>query len=466
MTGLIEFAPPLTADRALAAVEQAVAACPADEVEVTLLGRSGEYSRFAGERIHQPQDITEVSVSVKAIVNGHAARAATSSLDRVAETARRAGELAGGRTRLNAAAGSARVAAGQGENAAEPVPELSHEDTLAFDAGRRVALIARAMHAAAEHGGRAAGMIGRAYTQIAVGTSTGVRRHAVATEASGSLTMAIDDGTAHWVDLHRSADALDAAGSIDRALQRALAGRGRIEMPDGEFTVVLGPQAAGELIGFLDALGFSGELAAAGVGVWARQAGRRLVSELVTVADDATSSYGLPIPFDFEGVSKRRVPFFAAGVVGEPVTDLATAAVLGRESSGNAHIAREEVPSPVAANLVLQPGTDTEESLIAGVERGVYVERFWYTRLVDRQASTITGVSRDGCFLIRDGRLAEPVATGRFTQSVLDFLASVDGVADRVRSQPVMNVWNGSASAPAVRGHRFRFGSRPVGGAR
>ena len=120
----------------------------------------------------------------------------------------------------------------------------------------------------------------------------------------------------------------------------------------------------------------------------------------------------------------------------------------------------------MAANLVLQPGSESEDSLIAGVERGVYVERFWYTRLVDRQASTITGVSRDGCFLIRNGELAEPVSTGRFTQSVLDFLSTIDGVADLVRSQPVMNVWNGSASAPAIRGHRFRFGSRPVGGAR
>ena len=156
--------------------------------------------------------------------------------------------------------------------------------------------------------------------------------------------LAIEDGTAHWVDLHRSADALDGADSIEGTRERALRSRGRIEMPDGEFTVVLGPQAAGELIGFLDALGFSGELAAAGVGVWARQAGQRLASELVTIADDALSSFGLPIPFDFEGTSKRRVPLFEAGVVGEPVTDLATAAALGRASTGNAHIAREEVP--------------------------------------------------------------------------------------------------------------------------
>jgi predicted Zn-dependent protease len=158
-------------------------------------------------------------------------------------------------------------------------------------------------------------------------------------------------------------------------------------------------------------------------------------------------------------------------VVGDAVTDLATAAALGGPDgpgipTGNAHIAREEVPSPVAANMVMRAGALTEAELIAGVERGVYVERFWYTRLVDRQAGLITGVSRDACFLIEDGVLGRPVDTGRFTQSVLDFLGTVDGVGDTVQSQPVMNVWNGSVSAPAVRGHGFRFGARPTGQAK
>ncbi len=116
----------------------------------------------------------------------------------------------------------------------------------------------------------------------------------------------------------------------------------------------------------------------------------------------------------------------------------------------------------MAANVVMQTGSATETELIAGVERGIYVERFWYTRVVDRQASTITGVSRDACFLIENGLLTTPVGTGRFTQSVLGFLGTVDGVGDTVRSQPVMNVWNGAVSAPAIRGHGFRFGSRPV----
>ena len=94
----------------------------------------------------------------------------------------------------------------------------------------------------------------------------------------------------------------------------------------------------------------------------------------------------------------------------------------------------------------------------------MYIQRFWYTRLVDRVAGTITGVSRDGCFLIEDGRLTACLAAGRFTQTVLDFLARTDGVGSRLITQPVMNVWNGCVSAP---GHRGSTGSgsaaRPEG---
>ncbi len=289
------FGSPLDDDRALEVAAQAVADCPADAVEVTVLGRAGEYTRFAGERIHQPQDITELTVMITAIVDGHSARAATSRLDRVADTAVAAAGLARGRAAQAGVGGHATV----GQPGPAPTMKLWHSDTAAFDAGARVELAGQAMRSATAAGGIAAGMIGRAITQIAVANSAGVHRHAVATEASGSLTFTVDDGTAHWVDLHRSSDALDAPASIDAALQRALRSRGRIAMPDGEFTVVLGPQAAGEMVGFLEEFGFSGELAAAGVGVAARQPGARLGSELVTVGDDALARGRLAYPVRF-----------------------------------------------------------------------------------------------------------------------------------------------------------------------
>ena len=450
--------PPLDEARAMEALDAALGSTAADEFEISVLARSGEYTRFAGQVIHQPQDIVEVQYLVRALVNGHPYRVATATaadLERAVAAA-----AAGARTRaeLSKEAGRVRLAGPQPDAAPGP---LWYADTEAYDVAARSSLAKRAMTEAIEAGGEAAGMLGCAVTQQLVATTAGIRRATAATEASGSLTVTIDDGTAHWVDLSRSAARLDVAGSVSRAVAQALAGRGRVDLPAGRYPVVLGAEAVGELLGFLPDVGFSGTLAAAGIGITA-QAGQPLAAPLVDVADDGGVDVGLPIGFDIEGVTKRRVDFFRRGLVGEAVTDLATAAALGRPSTGHAHIAREQVPEPTAPNIVMSGGTHTESELIAQLERGVYLQRFWYTRLVDRITGTITGVTRDACFLIENGRLSTPLNGLRFTESVLGVLAGVEAIGADVRSQPIPNVWNGAISAPSARAAAFRLGAAPI----
>ena len=457
------FGPAVDPDEALATLAAVVHGSGADAFDAFLLGRTGQYTRFADGRIHQPQDITEVQVMVRAIVDGHAARAATSSLRgaaaAAATAARMARALAAGRP-----PGHAAVATAADFPVGTDIPlELRwHASTAGFDEGQRVALVRSAVSTAAAAGGTAAGMIGRAVTQQVAVSSAGIARSTVASEATGGFTMAVDDGTSHHLDLGRSADRLQLPAAIAAGVDLAVAGRGRTELPPGEYTVVLGPEATAELLEFLPGFGFSGELAAAGVGLWVSSAGQQVGSELLDIADDALADIGLPIGFDIEGVPKQRVPLLAAGRVGAPVTDLRTARQLGRISTGHAHIAREEVPETRAANILMRPGGSTETELIAGVARGVYLQRFWYTRMVDRTAGTITGVTRDACFEIVDGRLGRPLAGMRFTQSVLALLAAVDGVGDVARTFPAMNVWNGAVTAPAIRAAGFRLGTAPV----
>lgn len=431
----------------------------ADELEICLLGRAGQYSRFAGDRMHQPQDITELQFLVRAVVNGHARRTSTSNAADLRRAAAQAATAAAGVSQHSRTVGSVVLADPDGR------PEKGrwwHDDVLGFDNGARGSLARSTMADAAASGAIAAGMYGRALTQQVVINSRGVRRAEIATEASGALTTTIGDGSARWVDLGRSASGLDIEAAAGRALEQALRSTGRTDPPAGRYQVVLGPEATGEMLQFLPSLGFSGQLAADGLGLAVRHVGTQVASDLVTVADDAAADIGLPIGSDIEGVARAKVPLLTAGVVGSPVTDLATAHRLGVPSNGHAHIAREEAPSPVAANIVMSPGTSTEAELIAGVSDGMYLQRFWYTRLVSMVTGTITGVTRDACFRIRDGKLAEPIAGMRFTQSILDFLTTVDGVGDTLVSQPVMNVWNGATSAPAVRGTGFRLGFAPA----
>jgi PmbA protein len=456
-----EFEPAVDPNHAVDILAGAVESTDADAFDAFLTGRVGEYTRFADGRIHQPQDITEVQVMVRAVVDGHAARVAVSNLAAVPEATRAAAGMA--RSLAAAASHPGRtVVAEPSVTATRPETVLFDAGTAGFDTSARVALVQAAHQAATQRGGSVAGMIGRALTQLVTASSNGVRRSTIATEAQGGFTFAVADGTSHFIDLGRAVDRLRLSAAIDEHAALAAASAGRTELEPGEYTVVLGPEATAELMEFLPAFGFAGEMAAAGVGVCARAAGAQVASPLVAVADDALADIGLPIGFDIEGTPKRRVPFLDNGIVGSPVTDLATAAVLGSRSTGHAHIAREEAPATHAANIVMAAGRSTEAALIAGVDHGVYIQRFWYTRLVDRAASTITGVTRDACFEISGGALGRPLAGMRFTQSVLGLLATVDGVGDVQRSVPAMNVWNGSITAPAIRAHGFRLGSAPA----
>jgi predicted Zn-dependent protease len=109
----------------------------------------------------------------------------------------------------------------------------------------------------------------------------------------------------------------------------------------------------------------------------------------VHVADDPGAARGLPFPFDLEGTPSVRVPLLEGGRVGSAVTDLASAARSGLPPTGHAHIAREESPQPVPASITMAPGRDTD--LLGGVERGLYVQRFWYLRVVDPDTTVLAG---------------------------------------------------------------------------
>jgi PmbA protein len=447
---------------ALEALEAALAGASADHAEIFLAARTGQHTRFAGDRVHQPQTIVECQVMVRAVAGTGSARVAVSSLAAARGAVAAACELAQRRDRPGAGGPSAPMPHGvAGRSDPGSSAGLWHDATAAWEAGPRSALAGAIMDAARRAGGTAAGVLTAAVTELAVATTGGQHCYGVATEAGFSLTARIGEASSYAADLSRDAGRLDVAERADRVIgQAARAGR-VMAVPDGVHDVVFGGLAAGELAGFVPDFGFTGPAVAAGIGLAATRPGAVLAPPGVTIADDAAADVGLPFPFDFEGTPKRRVELIAAGRAGEAVSDLASAAATGGRSTGHAHIARESSPAPEAANLILMPGRASEEDLIAGVGRGLYIQRLWYNRLVDAATGTVVGTSRDGCFLIEDGKLTTGLAGGRFTESVLGALARTDGIGARLITQPVPNVWNGCVSAPAIRVRGFRFGSRP-----
>ena len=160
--------------------------------------------------------------------------------------------------------------------------------------------------------------------------------------------------------------------------------------------------------------------------------GERVFDEKVSIADDALDPRGLPKTFDFEGVPKRRVPLVENGVARGVVWDRSTAARAGngQESTGHALPASARKWGALPMSLDVAPGeAESPEALAELVGDGIYVTRLHYLGVVHPREGVITGMTRDGTFRIRDGKVAEPLVNLRFTVSVPKLLEDVPGLS-------------------------------------
>jgi PmbA protein len=182
----------------------------------------------------------------------------------------------------------------------------------------------------------------------------------------------------------------------------------------------------------------------------------RITGEAVTIWDDGLDRTGLPAPFDFEGVPKQRVDLVKRGVAAGLVYDQMTAERAGRASTGHG-LPAPNTEGPFAVNLFMQPGASAKAELASEIKRGIWVTRFWYVRIVHPKASIITGMTREGTFLIENGHVTRPVKDLRFTQSILEALDGTQAIGQATKLQ--IGEFIGASRVPALRLKAFTFTS-------
>ena len=214
--------------------------------------------------------------------------------------------------------------------------------------------------------------------------------------------------------------------SASRRPRRRAARPGRSTCRRASTRVVLEEHAVVDLLDNLGFVGFSGLAVEEGRSFF--EPGRRVGSELVTIVDDARDPAGMPAAFDYEGVPTRRVVMLDAGVCREVVHDAATAARAGVASTGHG-LPAPNPWGPFPLHAAMAAGTTPRADVLAGLRDGLLVTRFHYTNVVHPKLAVVTGMTRDGTFLVRDGEIVGPVRNLRFTQSYLDALAAVEAVS-------------------------------------
>ena len=236
------------------------------------------------------------------------------------------------------------------------------------------------------------------------------------------------------------------------AVSKAVDGREPVAIKPGRYPVVLDTYAVDDILEALSLYGMGAQAVQEGRSWMNDLMGQTAMSPNVTVWDDGSDSNGWPVPFDAEGIPRRRVDIITQGVVNAPVHNSYTAGKEGTVSTGHQSYF---TGGPIASNLFMQEGGSSFENLISSTERGIYITRFFYTRLAHSKGCIMTGMTRDGTFMIENGEITHPVKDLRFTQSYVEAMAGVEHVGSE--SKLVLNEVGFATRVPALKLSSFNF---------
>lgn len=420
-------------------------------LELLLFSNDQALTRFANNSIHQNVAERDINLIVRCFLGKRIGTAITNRLD---ETA------------LDEALAHARYNAfNSPEDPHYPgLPEpASYTPVLAYDQATadfspksRAEAVGKVCKLASEKGLTASGSFSTGSSEIIIANSLGLFAYHASTGADFQTVVMSEDssGRAH-ASAWRVAD-LDPEALGREAVEKAERGRNPRSIEAGEYSVVLDPYVTEDLLNMLNFHGMGAQSVLEGRSWMNERMGQRAMSEMVSIWDDGLDPAGIPMPFDFEGVPRQRVDIVRQGIVEGPVYDRYTAAKMGKTSTGHALPPTMRGFGPIATNLFMETGEASIEDMIRLTKKGLYITRFWYTRLVHPRDCVVTGMTRDGVFFIENGELAYPVKNMRFTQSYVEALNQVEMIGKETRL--LSSEFGGiTVRVPALKLSRFIF---------
>ncbi len=402
----------------------------ADQTEVLIFASDSALTRFANSYIHQNVEDTSVEVSVRAVIGKKIGVAATNILSDES---------------LSATVGrAAALATHQKENedfqslpAPQPIRRLDAwvDRTAAYDPDDRASVVATICDAARAANVTAAGAFQTSASELAVANSLGVFAYHRETNADINATIMSSDGSGYAARLSTDAGDIDGRPVASEAIDKCLRSANPVSLEPGAYDVILEDYATVDILDYLSLLGFGAQTYQEKRSFMSGHLGEKVAGDNISIWDDGLSPETIPMPFDFEGVPKQRVDLITDGVAKGMVYDTYYGGKEGKPSTGHA-LPAGTTYGPLPSNLFLKPGDVSIADMLASVERGVWISRFWYTRPVHPLKVIVTGMTRDGTFLIEKGKITSPIRNLRFTQSYVEALNQVEAISKETRLLP------------------------------
>ncbi len=421
------------------------------QAEALYLARDAALTRFAGSRIHQNVSEHDASLRVRVLEDGRTGVASTNRLDDqgIAEVVARATELCRRAAPNPDPTPLAPAEAGAGDS------DLGFVAATAQAEPERRAEGARAVIAAARAEDLvASGAFSTDVSTIAIANSNGLRSSHTTTQAKLLTVMTGADGASGYAQaIGTDVAAIDAAAVGAEAADKAARSAGATDVEPGAYDVILEEYAVQTVLEYLSYAGFSALAVEEGRSFM--DLGQQVMGDNVRLWDDGTDATGLPFACDFEGVAKQRVDLVTDGVATAVVHDSATARRAGVSSTGHA-LPAPNTFGPMAWNLFMAPGSSSKEAMLSSIERGIWVTRFHYVNIVHPRKGVLTGMTKDGTFLIENGRIVRPIRNLRFTEEIPAAFSRIEAIT--AETKMVGAEYSGiNARVPALRIGRFAF---------
>jgi len=419
----------------------------ADETEIQVDETIDALTRFANNSIHQNVAEHGITVSIRTVVDGRTARATTNRLDEdsLRSTVESSLQLAHSQPKIP---GLLHL---PGKQRYRKVNRFAKE-TAVLTPEDRARAVKKACDLAIRNGQVAAGIFSTEQSQLALGNSRGLFAAYRQTQAEFSITMQ-NEPAASWAKANSgSVREFDPQQLAARASEKAKMAQDAQELPPGKYAVILEPAAALDLVGFLFY-----DLAATAIddqrSCLVKRMGKQLFGKNISIVDDVYHPLQLGAPFDGEGIPRQRVTLVQSGVPRNLVYSRASAKKAGKKPTGHGFgLPNEYGEAPM--NLVFGGGDSSVEKMIASTDRGLLVTRVWYIREVDPYEKVMTGMTRDGLFLVENRKITAAVRNFRFNQSLIELLQNVEamGPAERATAEEAFEM-----VVPAMKVSGFHF---------
>ncbi len=421
----------------------------ADQTETLVSSGDRALTRFTHEVSNQNLATSDVAVSVRAIVGGRTGVARTNRLDDGAlrDVVERAIEMA-----HLAPSDPLQPELPRGGPAEAPAGAYD-QATADASADVRARMCDDVFRHSESSGYWAAGYAATGSAGLTVANSSGALASFDGTSAGVNVKMNGNDSTGFGEGYAAAAASIDAGHAARIAVEKARTSAAPQSVEPGAWTVVFEPSAVGEMVMYL-AEHFSAQSFEEGSSFCSEGLDRKYFGDNVVMWDDYSHPLNPGMPFDYEGQPTQRLSLVDRGVVRNVVTDSYYARKLDRPNTGHA-LPAPNAWGPQAGHLVVAGGEKPVEQLVAETKRGLLVTRTWYIRTVDRKRAIVTGMTRDGTFLIENGRVTGGVRNLRFNQSLLEMLNRCEFARDQVRTES----YHYALVTPAVKVEGFNFTS-------